>query len=80
MNLLAVCELGFYPLTEFLNHLDDEHKNTTEEINEVNKALEILEETFKRNAYGLYQCLYCLYGATLKGNSIVRLKFNLKIN
>lgn len=59
--LISVCEVGFYPLKEFLEHCEKDHREPHERII-IEKHLHVLDEAFKVNAYGMFQCLYCIHG------------------
>ncbi|KAL7034660.1 hypothetical protein ACKWTF_008046 [Chironomus riparius] len=59
--MCKVCQVGFYPLKEFLEHCEKNHRTEHERI-QVEKCLHILDQAFKANGYGMYQCLYCVHG------------------
>ncbi|XP_070499950.1 uncharacterized protein [Chironomus tepperi] len=59
--MCKVCEVGYYPLKQFLEHCERDHREENE-IRKVEKCLHVLDQAFKAHCYGMYQCLYCMHG------------------
>ncbi|KAG5681689.1 hypothetical protein PVAND_011100 [Polypedilum vanderplanki] len=56
-----LCEIGYYALAPYLKHMEEFHSSDDQQP-KCYSQMSILEELFKHNAYGMYQCLYCVYG------------------
>lgn len=58
-----MCNTNFYLLEEFSNHLKEHEEEGEKERQQVEEIIEVLEEIFSSNGYGMFQCLYCHFGA-----------------
>lgn len=46
-----------------MDHLTFHENEGDKQREEVENMIKVLEEIFSTNAYGMFQCLYCFYGA-----------------
>jgi hypothetical protein len=49
-----------------MDHLKNHENEGENQRKEVEKMIKVLEEVFSANTYGMFQCLYCVYGADLQ--------------
>lgn len=73
-NALSACEKSFYTFKKYTDHMSNhahEESNNKEIQDKVCVDMGKLHGLIENKKFGLYHCLFCLFGSDIKGKILV---------